>query len=443
MIERCRFAASAFLFAAALVASSALIFIFGALGLRSNSVLTGCYLLCTIGGTLVLGWRPSDKLVLTFTDKIFAVFAVTTALAACLHFNKEDFKEYTLLALNTVFAYLAGRSLCAPVLVSLRLRMLQLTSPLIVLACIMTIPNLIGEEYARPFVFGFFHATTAFCIAFGYLVISYIFSDIDWKSGASLFFGLLIALATAIFVASTVRFVLMALFITTFFSLSCSFIGSIKIRNRVAVVLLMMFIGTAAGTISRYAFVISIKEKIDDSGAISAQALHPSSLDPKRSNQNIVTLEQQKTTDRPNIKPPSCSIAIDLNNSIAIRRAILNDAVFFLPLSGFFGLGLNYFSKASCFEGYQVHNSVLQVAIEFGWIAGGAMTILLATPFLTFLRYRRKSDPTSLFLLSCIAFVTLLSLVYGQPSRDLQVFLFLGAFAKLTSLPAKEHGDAA
>ena len=443
MIERYRFAASAFLFAAALVSSSALIFILGPLGLRSNSVLTGCYLLFTIGGTLILGWRPSEKFVLTFTDKIFSVFAVTTAIAACLHFDKEDFKEYLLLALSTVIAYLAGRSLCAPVLASLRLRMLQLTSPLIILACITTIPNLIGEEYARPFVFGFFHASTVFCIAFGYLVISYIFSDIDWRSGESLFFGLLIALATAVFVASTVRFVLIALFITTVFSLSCSLIGSIKIWKRVAVVLFVMFIGTAAGTISRYAFVTSIKDKVDDSGAISAQAHDPNSMNPKRGNQNIVTLERQNTTDRLNIKPPSCSIAIDLNNSIAIRRAILNDVVFFLPLSGFFGLGLNYFSKASCFEGYQVHNSVLQAAIEFGWIAGGALTILLVTPFLTFLYGRRKSDPTLLFFLSCIAFVTLLSVVYGQPSRDLQVFLFLGAFAKLTSLPAKERGDTA
>jgi O-antigen ligase len=121
-----------------------------------------------------------------------------------------------------------------------------------------------------------------------------------------------------------------------------------------------------------------------------------------------------------------------MNNSIAIRRALLGDALYFLPKAGLFGFGLDSFSEMSCLHGYQIHNSFLQAFVEFGWGAGVALIILVVIPFWIFLR-RRSVEPDMHFLLSCLAFATLLSMIYGQVSRDLALFLFLGSFANLTA----------
>src|SRR5450631_708571 len=219
MTEKVRFAASSFLFVAALLTSAALVFIFGAFSLRGNSAITGGYLLITVVSAFLLGKRKDDIFVVTSMDSAFAVFMVAATIASLLHFDKSDYKEYLLLTVNSLFAYIARRALSDSVLSSIRLRLLQLSTSLVAGACIATIPNLIGETYAKPFVFGFSHATTVFCIAFGYMVIAYIHSDIEWRSRISLFFFSLIAFATAVFVASTVRFVLLAILITALFSL--------------------------------------------------------------------------------------------------------------------------------------------------------------------------------------------------------------------------------
>jgi hypothetical protein len=94
----------------------------------------------------------------------------------------------------------------------------------------------------------------------------------------------------------------------------------------------------------------------------------------------------------------------------------------------------------SCFEGYQIHNSVLQAAIEFGWIAGIALIVLLAFPLMYFSISKYEFDVNLQFLLSCVAFATLLSLVHGQFSRELPLFLFLGAFAKASSNLSSSDG---
>ena len=240
MTSKARYTASACLFVAALLTSAVLIFIFGAFGLRGNSAITGGYLLATIVGTFLLGRQKDDNFALTSMDLIFAVFAAAIAIACLLQFDISDYKEYMLLLLNSIFAYIAGRFLSTSVLRSIRFRLLQISTPLVAAACVATIPNLIGEIYARPFVFGFFHAATVFCIAFGYLAIAYIYSDIEWRSKTSLLFFLIIALATTVFVASTVRFVLIAVLATALFALFCSFYKPINIWRRVVIVILAM-----------------------------------------------------------------------------------------------------------------------------------------------------------------------------------------------------------
>ena len=435
MTEKLRFAAGGFLFVAAVLTSAALIFIFGAFGLRGNSPITGGYLVITVVGAFLLGRRRGDRFTLTSMDAVVAVFATAAAIASLEHFDEGDFKEYILLVINSILAYAAGRFLSNPVLSSIQRRLLQISTPLVAAACIVTAPNLVGEIYARPFVFGFFHAATVFCIAFGYMVIAYIYSDIEWRSKISLFFFALIVSATAVFVASTVKFVLIAIVATALFSLACTIYRPVSIWRRVTLVLVAMTFGVVVGTVSRYSFVVKIDDQISNTGVFSGSV---------KPGQNVVKVERHAPPPgnaRSIGEPPSCNETFDLNNSIAIRRALLEDALFFLPKSGFFGFGLDSFSRMSCFEGYQIHNSVLQAIIEFGWIAGIALIILIAIPFRQFL-FQQTFDANLLFLLSCIAFTSLLTLTYGQISRELPLFLFLGSFAKASSKPATTEGQA-
>jgi hypothetical protein len=437
MTEKLRFAGSGFLFVAAVLSSAALIFIFGAFGLRGNSSITGSYLVIAVVGAFFLGRQKGDRFTLTSMDAVVAVFATAAVIASLEHFDEGDFKEYMLLAINSILAYAAGRFLSNSVLSSIQRRLLQISTPLVAAACIATAPNLIGEIYARPFVFGFFHAATVFCIAFGYMVIAYIYSDIEWRSKMSLLFFVLIVSATAVFVASTVKFVLIAIAITALFSLACSIYRSVTIWRRVTLVLAAMTFGVVVGTVSRYSFVVKIDDQLSNTGVFSGSV---------KPGQNVVKVERRAPPARsdPSISyPPSCNKTFDLNNSIAIRRALLGDAFFFLPKAGVFGFGLDSFARMSCFEGYQIHNSVLQAIVEFGWIAGIALIILIIIPFKQFLFRQQEFDVNLLFLLSCIAFTTLLSLTYGQISRELPLFLFLGSFAKASSKPAFAKGQEA
>jgi hypothetical protein len=438
MTEKLRFAASGFLFVAAVLTSAALIFIFGAFGVRGNSSVTGGYLVVTVVSVFLLGRRKGDGFTITSMDAVLGVFVTAATIASLEHFDRGDFKEYMLLTINSVFAYAAGRFLGNSVLSSLRLRLLQISTPLVAAACIATAPNLVGETYARPFVFGFFHAATVFCVAFGYMIIAYIYSDIEWRSKISLFFFILIVSATAVFVASTVKFVLIAIAITALFSFACSIYRSVSIWRRIGLVLVAMTFGVVVGTTSRYAFVVKINDQLSNTGVFSGSV---------KPGQNVVKVERREPppagSDHSIGEPPSCNKTFDLNNSIAIRRALLHDAFFFLPKAGFFGFGLDSFAKMSCFEGYQIHNSVLQAIVEFGWATGVALMVLITIPFKQFLFRQQGFDVNLLFLLSCIAFTVLLSLAYGQISRELPLFLFLGSFAKASSKPTITEGREA
>ncbi len=341
MMKQARFAASASLFVAALLTSAALVFIFGALGLRGSSIITGGYLLVTVVSAFLLGRGKDERFAVTSMDLVFAVFAAGVAIASLLHFDESDYKEYLLLLLDTLFAYVVGRALNGSVISSIRFRLLQISTPLLVAACVATIPNLVGEIYPRPFVFGFFHAATVFSIAFGYMVIAYIYSDIEWRSKISLFYFLLSVISTAVFVAATVRFAPIAILATMMFSLACSLYRPLKIWRRVSLVLLAMILGACHRNVLSLYFCCK--------GKLTSSPIPAQFSGKAKPGQNVVRVERSElsnpktelpaATELPVI-PPSCNTLYDLNNSIAVRRALLTDALFFLPNAGFFGYGL-------------------------------------------------------------------------------------------------------
>ena len=136
---------------------------------------------------------------------------------------------------------------------------------------------------------------------------------------------------------------------------------------------------------------------------------------------------------KPQILAPSCTTEanVNLQNSIAIRKVLLLDAAFMLPGAGLFGHGLDAFMKVSCMAGHQMHNSVLQAFVEFGWLGGILFSALVVTSLWSIMR-TAKGDAASRFVSCCLTFVVLLCLAHGRLSREAALFAWIGAVAGMT-----------
>jgi hypothetical protein len=122
---------------------------------------------------------------------------------------------------------------------------------------------------------------------------------------------------------------------------------------------------------------------------------------------------------------PSCRLAINKRNSIAIRQGLARDAIYLTPTVGLIGTGLDSFMRFSCIKGHQVHISIMQAAVEFGWL-GGVFFVLLIGATLYRLLPLAKDNSAIRFILCSLVFVVLLSLAHGRVSRDSALFALLG-----------------
>jgi O-Antigen ligase len=129
-------------------------------------------------------------------------------------------------------------------------------------------------------------------------------------------------------------------------------------------------------------------------------------------------------------KPPSCYLKINLRNSIAIRKVLIQDALFLIPRAGWIGTGLDSFMKFSCIRMTEIHNSILQAAVEFGWLGGSLLLVIVVVAAGSIFPLSRHDDTTR-FVLCSFAFVVLLSLAHGRVSRDALLFALLGCAASL------------
>jgi O-antigen ligase len=118
---------------------------------------------------------------------------------------------------------------------------------------------------------------------------------------------------------------------------------------------------------------------------------------------------------------------VDLDNSLEIRKSLLAMALQMIPQAGPFGLGLDAFQQNTCL-GMPPHNTILQTAIELGWV-GGSMLMALVAAMMWRLLPIARTDRAVAFLLCSLAYVCVLSLVHGRLSRQGDLFLILGASA--------------
>src|SRR5262249_37938770 len=62
------------------------------------------------------------------------------------------------------------------------------------------------------------------------------------------------------------------------------------------------------------------------------------------------------------------------DNSISQRLTLISEAFRLLPSAGIAGIGLDSFMDRSCIK-QEIHNSLLQALIEFGWLGGSTFAV--------------------------------------------------------------------
>jgi hypothetical protein len=142
------------------------------------------------------------------------------------------------------------------------------------------------------------------------------------------------------------------------------------------------------------------------------------------------------------ITPPSCSLDVNMYNSIAERKALWQDAAYLIPYAGVFGFGLDGFMKYSCVRGFPVHNSIMEAFVEFGWLGGAAFLALILLSLWRLFPLARHDNDFKFFLCTLVYTISI-SAAHGRPSRDYVLFALLGMTAGITNSLSCRSASAA
>jgi hypothetical protein len=325
---------------------------------------------------------------------LFGVFCLTALASTLLNPGSATPKELALLCIS-LSAYPACRLISIDDIGGLQRAFVIVIGIIVCVGTVATLCALLQQwdsPHGKPLVFSFNAAPTYFLTSLGFLMLLLMTMTLTPRSTAVI--SVLSFLPTAIFAASMVRFVFIALAASMLIALMTA-----ERRKR-------KFIGVIIGV-----FLTAIMTGL---AARSAQTRSLAEL----------SLEESVVVGDDEDRSPSCNMRIDARNSIAIRRALAEDALFLIPKSGPIGTGLDSFMRKSCINA-EVHDSVLQAMVEFGWIGGTTLVLLIASSAGPLLRYA-SLDRRAQFLFCGIAYVFLLALVYGRLSQDVMFFAFLG-----------------
>ncbi|MBR1190070.1 O-antigen ligase family protein [Bradyrhizobium sp. AUGA SZCCT0160] len=127
---------------------------------------------------------------------------------------------------------------------------------------------------------------------------------------------------------------------------------------------------------------------------------------------------------------PRSECGVIVNDSIGVRAVIWRDAVVAIPSAGLFGRGLNRFEDVSCFKGTSPHNIVLQALVEFGWIGGLSLGLLMISA-LGYAWKPAQDSHEARFVLCSLVFIGSISLIHGSMSHAGLLFLFLGYASRI------------
>ena len=386
---------------------------FGLFGSKGNSVITGLLLFGLPLLLFLFSYRGGLRFQLA--DFLFAGLLITALLFLIINANgfREGLtSEYALLA-ATFAGYAACRPIDAESLVKVRSAFERVTAIIVLLGALFTAEQLFDQwdgPPGKPLVFGFNAAGTYFTAGLGFLILALVTVDRP-RPVRTLLIVALIFLPTAIFAAAMVRFAFLALAGSLLIAAILTEAGK---RWHIAVVALALFLAAAVGLGARYsstkvyaAYILEETVEIKDRAAARARA------------QALGRITEQAAD------MPSCSLQVNTSNSIAIRRALVKDALYLIPTAGFLGLGLDSFMEYSCILAHEVHVSILQAAVEFGWLGCACLVLLVGVAAYRLFPLAKRGGAFR-FVFCSLVFAVLLSMAHGRISRDSALFALLG-----------------
>ena len=392
-------------FAVLLTYNASLVLGFGLFGSHGNSVVTGA-LLFTLPVVLFLLTFRRHQLHFQPADAIFASLIIVGLISFSINATEPRFsatKEHLLLTMTFV-GYIACRSMGIEDMRLLLPAFKRTLATIVTLGAVFTGAEILREwngPPGKPLVFGFNAAGTYFMQALSLLIIALVSTEDPSPRRTSLI-SAMIFLPTAIFAAAMVRFTFIAVVCALLVSMIFTGAGE---RWHVAAIILTIFLATAVGLIARQNSTILYASYVLETPV----SIRTGAADvPSRAGEM-----------------PSCSLLTNRRNSIAIREALVMDALHLIPTAGFVGTGLDSFMKFSCIKEHEVHVSILQMTVEFGWLGGFLFLLLIGLAF-SGLPGAASASSEVRFVLCAVVFVALLSLAHGRVSRESAFFALLG-----------------
>ena len=378
---------------------------FGLIGSLGNSIVTGGLLFALPTLLLFLSFRKDFRV--QPADFIFAGFVGTALISFFVNTRGDDnsTREHLLLV-ATLAGYIACRSMVFDDAPIVRSAFARITAVIVLAGAVFTAAEIFrqwDDVPGKPFVFGFNAAGTYFMASLSFLIIALVTIDKP-RPRRTILVSALVFLPAVIFAAAMVRFTFLALAGSMFVALILTERGK---RWHVMAVGLTICLAIAVGLSARHNTAKLYASYILEESVATSIAKKPAEALPGAT------------------EVPSCGIAINARNSIAIRQALAKDAISFLPAAGPFGIGLDGFLKFSCIKAHQVHISVLQAAVEFGWLGGAFFVALIGMAIFGLVPLARRNG-ASRFILCSLVFAALLSLAHGRISRDSALFALLG-----------------
>lgn len=320
----------------------------------------------------------------------------------------------------------------------MRQSFILVTASIVALGTILTAYAMVtqwGGPYVRPLVLGVNDAAaTFFLMACGLLIVGVTATGLDRRK--SLLLSAFVFLPSFVFSASLVRATFIAIVATLVLNLV---LAEAKQRMHFAVVIGVFLVAIVLGLTPRHLFTNGTARasaetlgpaEIATSVQIAAIEIAPTAQIEMPTFSGPVYPGRKKkdvTTETLGKAPPSCTANVNMGDSVAIREALIRDALWLLPSAGLFGFGFGNFASMTCLE-TEVHNSYLQALVEFGWISGICVGAALLISLYRLIPHYRSNDGAR-FAISGLTYVAMLSAAHGILSEDRLLFAMLGIAA--------------
>ncbi len=393
--------------AALLSADAIFVVVYGVLGLKGNSTFTGTFLLLSELAILAFSFWSDFRLRLA--DCLFISFVFCVAISATLNTNVAPMRDWGLLLL-TLLAYISCRFTKVDQLDDIRRVFVWVAIPIVAIGTIgaaYTLTLQWNDPHGKPIVLGFDAWAIDFLGVLGLLMLAVVSKKLDVRK--TLLISAFIFLPIAIFSASAVRFtflaILVGLFVTALYSDN---------RQRVYIAIL--------AAVSIAAITCGLLARPNLTAVLLQYAVE------ETKERTDVLRSTRETRPASELVSPSCLLDVNAFNSVAIRKGLLRDALFLAPKSGFFGFGLDGFTTLSCIPQTEVHVTILQTVVEFGWMGTLALLGLLGVTTVPLMRRAFANDVYR--WLSCwITYEVVTGLAHGRINQEIPMFLMLGIAA--------------